>query len=100
MIKLFKCGDNMGISTDAQDEWEFLSQFSELLSGLINEGKYKNDWQFHLNSWLPQMIEICCKYRGYKANVQESRILSIGGFLPTEVEVASIDDRHKMNFNS
>jgi len=100
MIKLFKDGENMGISTNAQNESDFMDQFAELLSGLIEEGKYKNDWQFQLNYWLPQMVELCCKYRGYKSNVHEYRIMSVGGFLPEAVEVAGIDDHNKIHFSA
>ena len=38
-----------------------------------------NDWEFNLDSWLPQVVDICCKYRGYKSAVKEKRVLISGG---------------------
>ena len=107
MIELYKDGDHMAILTDAKDEREFMDQVSELLADVIgsdngylrvagNEdflyglqewlsGKdntgysgLSNDWEFQLGRWLPQIVDICCKYRGYKADVLERKVLIAG----------------------
>ena len=95
MIKLFKNGENIGMSTDAQDEIEFLHQFSELMSVLIEEGKYKKYWKFQLNDWIQPMIEMCYKYRGCKS---DQGMMFVGSLLLMSYQVASIDDRYKTHF--
>ena len=42
MTKLFKNGDNMGITTDAASEEEFLENVCSILAWLINEGRYED----------------------------------------------------------
>ena len=104
MIELYKDGNVMAIQTDAKDEREFIDGFSNLLSDMIYEGKFMNvadmeyigpeekesearkelsksfgnDWAFQFNEWLPQMVDICCKYRGYKNTVHEKKLLIAG----------------------
>ena len=95
MIELFKDGDNMAIRTDCQSEDQFMNEFSHLLSGLIDEGSYQGDWEFQLSIWLPQCIEICCKYRGYKADVEERRVLVAGDRLLSAPLVHRFDPKER-----
>lgn len=44
-----------------------------------------NDWAFQLERWLPQLVDICCKLRGYKADVHEERVIVAGYHLPAEL---------------
>ena len=107
MIKLFKDGDCMAISTDAKNEQEFITEISDLFSQMIRDGQFmfysisgedpsqilpidgkmtteilnmlfENDWGFQFAYWLPQIVDICCKLRGYKNDVFEKRILIAG----------------------
>jgi hypothetical protein len=79
MIELYKDGDQMAILTDAKDEREFMDEMSELLDRAIRSNENETDWQFQLQRWLPQMVDVCCKYRGYKCNnVQERRVFVAG----------------------
>ena len=98
MINLYKDGENMAIVTDCIDEREFLGDMAVLLEGMIIEGQFmvfktnkppnkediENgclhacDWADQLRAWLPQIVEICCKYRGYKAEVQQQILYSTG----------------------
>ena len=43
---------------------------------------WSNDWGFQFEYWLPQIVEICCKYRGYKSVVTEERVLAVGAYSP------------------
>ena len=79
MIELYKDGDNMAILTDASGEEDFLDQFSKLFGEMIEEETFAHDWEFQLYRWLPEVVDICCKYRGYKNNVSERRVLCSGG---------------------
>jgi hypothetical protein len=37
-----------------------------------------SDWEFQFEKWLPQIVDICCKYRGYKNSVIEKKVLMSG----------------------
>jgi hypothetical protein len=78
MIELYKDGDHMAILTDAPDELDFLSSLSQLLGEMIDAKLFEGDWEFQLGNWLPQIVDICCKYRGYKNDVSERRVLCAG----------------------
>ena len=96
----------MGIWTDAEDEREFLDQVAQLFGDLIGHGWCTSfqshsgdqetamacDWEFQFNIWLPQIVEICCKYRGYKSEVKEARVLFYGNILPTDF-IAEVDNK-------
>jgi hypothetical protein len=82
MIEFFKNGDALAIRTDAQTENEFFDGLADAIQQMSN-GEMKNDLEYHLRFWLPQAFEILCKLRGYKADVQEKRILMAGArFVP------------------
>ena len=96
--KLFKDGDRMGIWTDAKDDRDFIAEMSKLWANLIEKGwniaDTKNnmscDWEFQFDIWLPQVVEIVNKYRGYKSNVIESKVLYVGNILPKDF-IAEVD---------
>ena len=94
--RLYKNGDHMAIETDAINERAFLEDISTALSALIDSGTHEGDWEFQFGYWLPQIVDICCVYRGYKTETEVSkRTLLIAGVwditVPLEVEV--IDGR-------
>lgn len=91
-VKLFKDGNVMAIQTTASDEGEFSRAFSSLLSNLIDTERYKGDWEFQLSAWLPQFIEICCKLRGYKADVHEQRVITAGVISPAQSDLVALVD--------
>lgn len=92
MIKLYKDGDNMGIGTDCPDERAFVDQISSSLSWLIDKGRFQGDWEFQLRFWIPQIVDICCKLRGYKSEVHETKWLRAGQG-PGGLEIVWTDDR-------
>ena len=94
MIRLYKDGDTMGIGTDCTDAGEFLNQLSTMLSDMIDRKAHDGDWEFQLRFWLPQTLEICCKLKGYKADVAERRWLLAGAGEGAPL-VATIDDHGK-----
>jgi hypothetical protein len=77
-IELYKDGDNMAIATDAKSEVAFLDDMAELFSHMIEAKEYEGDWCFQFSHWLPQIVDLCCKYRGYKSPVHETRVLVAG----------------------
>ena len=87
-VKLYKSGDHIAISTNVIDEAEFLRLASERVGAMVGEvpedaeaGTYWHLWKF-----LPHIVDICCKMRGYKApTVDEQRVL-ISGHLPPREE--------------
>lgn len=63
------------ISTKASTETEFLVEAANALSRAPDGG----DWNVRLRELLPLIVDLCCKYRGYKAEtVFERRELVAG----------------------
>ena len=80
-VQLYKDGDQMAIQADCQSEDEFVRQFVAMLEILIENGEYDSDWEFQLERWLPQFVDICCAYRGYKNSVEKRTIVLSGSRL-------------------
>ena len=93
MIELYKDGDYIVIMTDEKDERDFLDQMSRLLNDMIEARQYENDWYFQFSFWLPQIVNICCKYRGYKSSVLARQLLISGSLPPNKMEPTSSIDR-------
>jgi len=74
--QLYKEGDHMGVTTDALTEEQFSHEFCEALASALP--KYEGDEEFQLFWWLPCYANIVSKYRGYKAEVIERRVLIAG----------------------
>ena len=99
--KLYKDGDQMGIWTDAKDEDAFLEEIAKAFDSLIGagwccapiDGGLASDWEFQFQIWLPQVIELCCKYRGYKSEVIETRALYFGSIIPSDFLIET-DGKH------
>ena len=72
------------ISSRAGSETEFLAELSQLLSTTPT-----NDWHTRLKELLPLIVEMSCKYRGYKTDsVIERRELVAGDLdMPNKSEV-------------
>lgn len=96
--KLYKDGDRMGIQTDAASDLDFIDEFSTLFADMIDEGKYDGDWQFQLRFWLQYLVELCCKYRGYKADVEERRTLASGNSFIDSPLVAEINKKGEVHY--
>lgn len=71
MIRLYKTKNITGIGTDCKDASTFLRQFGELLGHMRNEVTYQDALELQLGSWLPHVVEICCKLKGHNADVTE-----------------------------
>jgi hypothetical protein len=85
-VEFFKDGDRMGVRTSATTADEFLREVATVLGALIDSGEHQDDWEFQLFYWLPQVCEIVAKLKGYKADVEESRILYAGASFSDHVE--------------
>jgi len=100
MIKINKDGDGFQIKTNCLDEREFMDSLVKLLIEMIQTGCFENDWEFQLTYILPLIVDICCKYRGYKNNVAESKILIAGDIQVTESPTMfELTDRGKFNYS-
>jgi hypothetical protein len=78
IVRFFKDGDHMGIQTTALDERDFVDGCAEGLAAMIGRGEFEGDWEFQLHFWLPQIVDIVCKLRGYKSSVHEQRVITAG----------------------
>ncbi len=86
--RLYKDGDRMAIETDADTEGMFLEDFAVALEELIETGRHEHDWEFQFRFWLPEMVDICCAYRGYKNEVVKRTLYIAGEWgLPGQPEV-------------
>jgi hypothetical protein len=83
IVKLHKDGDNMAMSTNAQSEQEFLTALLPELAARLEH--HADDLEFQLERWIPQIVDLCCKLRGYKADVREHRVLVAGEWLPADI---------------
>lgn len=93
-VKFYKNGDTMAITTDAITEEEFFAAAASALDTMIEEKLFGHDWAFQLEYWLPQMVDIVCKIRGYKApTVQEVRMLAAGHIPPDDADLVVALDR-------
>jgi len=68
----------MGIETDEPTESDFLNQVSTGLSDMIDSKKFEGDWQFQLDYWLRDIVDICCCFRGMASPVEIQTVLRAG----------------------
>jgi len=62
------------ISTTASNEGEFITEFAQAIAAAPT-----TDWNTRMKEFLPLVVDLCCKFRGYKADrVQERRELVAG----------------------
>ena len=98
--KLFKDGDRMAIQTDAPTEDQFMEDFSHILADMADHGTFESDWDFQFRIWLPQVVEVCCAYRGYKTTVSSKRqIIAATGDCIDSPLVAECTDRDIVNIH-
>lgn len=81
MIQIYEDKNGTAITTDAVDEREFIENMSSLIYESIVTAKPDEDWHARLGQLLPQVVDIACRYRGYKSNVTEKRVLTTGQVL-------------------
>ena len=96
-VQLYKDGDRMQIMTDESDEGDFVSAFACLLEAMIDEGSYDGDWHFQFFHWLPQFVDVCCAYRGYKTKVISKTVFWAGDGTPPYDPVAQIDSHKRVS---
>lgn len=89
MVKFFKDGKALAIQTDATDEREFTQDFAIAFEDYITGEKFEG--QHEIIRWLNGYAEVCCKMRGYKADVKEQRLITFGDVNPqSEALVTSV----------
>jgi len=98
--EFFKSGDSMAIRTNARTEDDFIRSASEVLDEMIENERFAGDWEFQLFRWLPQIVDIACKLRGYKADVQEERVLIAGGLPLDERELVGATKESSPQFGT
>lgn len=64
------------ISSRADNEKEFLSEIAQVMASSPSP-----DWNTRLKELLPLIVELCCKYRGYKTDVVVERRELVAGDL-------------------
>ena len=87
-VKLYASDEGFTVYTDATDERDFVQAAA---SALADKGVKEGD----LAQYLPRVIDIVCKLRGYKApSVIEKRVFIAGpGVLPADALVVEANHR-------
>lgn len=80
MIKIFKDGKHLAIQTNAINENDFTVNFAIALQDFMTGSQYEGNHE--IATLLKGYTEICCKLRGYKAEVMEQRLLTVGAIYP------------------
>lgn len=81
MVRIYNDNGRIAVMTDAQDERAFIESVSTLLGEYIHQSENHviiEHWGRYLKEIIPQIIDLSCKYRGYKNNVSERRLLYAG----------------------
>lgn len=76
-VRFHREGDKFAISTNTETERDFLDGAAAALAGLIPTAD-------DLSRWLPLIVDIGAKMRGYKADVIEKRLIVAGAWLPAD----------------
>lgn len=92
-VKLYQDGDSVAISTNVVDEADFMRRAASALADVVNENPGDPANETRLLNWLPQITDIVCKLRGYKAPlVDEQRVLTAGRILPSDSLVVATSE--------
>lgn len=76
-VRLHREGDKFAISTNTETERDFLDGAAAALSELIPNSE-------EMSRWLPLVVDISARMRGYKADVIEKRLIVAGAWLPAD----------------
>jgi len=76
-VKLHREGERFAISTNAESERDFLDGTAAALAELLPSSE-------ELARWLPLVVDVAAKMRGYKADVIEKRVIIAGAWLPSD----------------
>lgn len=80
------------IRTQANTEAAFLSDITPLLIGIVEKfGDNPKERETRISAWLTQSVDVCCKLRGYKSDVDEERVLIAGDRLLTTTPILSAE---------
>lgn len=96
-VNLYRDGDAYALSTNITDERVFMEQASAALVDGITTSTGTDEQRpanHELSQWLPQVVDVVCKLRGYKApSVEEQRVLTAGRITPrdTAIVATSVD---------
>lgn len=85
----------LAISTNAIDEADFLVAMADALQREIQTTLDEAEahqvaslcglWGILLHRALPHIVEVCCRLRGYKADVTEHRVIVAGAVVPADL---------------
>lgn len=77
-VRLHRDGDKFAVSTNADTERDFLDGAAAALADLVASAE-------DMARWLPLVVDVAAKLRGYKADVIERRLIVAGAWLPSDV---------------
>jgi len=83
-VKLYRKDQAFCIETTHTEVVPFLSETAKALSQMIEEHWVADEWDELLGHWLPQIVEIASKLKGYKADVTVEQVTRAGVLPPTK----------------
>lgn len=82
VVKLFMFNDTVAVQTDEAIESEFTKKYNAALREVQSEGTLGDEFPLFMDRAQARFAEIICKMRGYKADVDEKRLLTSGDVPP------------------
>jgi hypothetical protein len=79
-VRIYQDGDAIAVATTLTDESDFNRSVSAALSEFLASAAGSSEQL--LASVLPQIVDLCCSMRGYKAPLVEKQTLLIAGRIP------------------
>lgn len=74
-VRFYRDGDHLAVQTNCTEEDEFMRHFAQAIASSVSEHRLSDD---ETRAFLKHGFEIACKLRGYKAQVEEQRVLTAG----------------------
>jgi len=90
-VKFYRSENAFCIETTHTDTMAFLSETATAIGNMITDPQdsmeyFASDWSHQLRNWLPHIVEIASKLKGYKAEVEVEQIIRAGSLPPIETQ--------------
>ena len=83
-IRIYRDDNRTCIETTHTDPGLFVDDMAGTLASVIHGEHDVDGLTEELHQFIPQIIEIACKLRGYKADVEVEQVVRVGSIKPTE----------------
>lgn len=81
-LAFYRDGNHFCLEARHEKADDFLGDCAEDLCRLLREAPTEGDAHIMAQAWLPQIVEIACKLKGYQAEVVIEQIIRAGAVAP------------------